>query len=489
MPQADENSGHPPAVTARGRALTLSRKLLFALVATLGFFVLTEGTLHVIAAVVHSVRVTKLNPSLNPRVDGDGVLRLMTLGDSLTAGQGTAPQYAYPRQLERLLQDLNPEQRSEVINLGVFALNTSRLVDLLPGWLEEYRPDVVVVLSGCNNSWNYMNSHLGDLGMLDRPLLQQLLDQTKTYRFLRLTLRRKKGPISIVRAPVQPTRLSSLPTDMQVLVDETAATHEGQPEMFVDEGALIELFKYDLALILEHTRASGAELIVLTYPFEVNGFEHRDELLRWGRENGVVVADVQERFADLEDDRPEIDPFSADRGHPNALGYGVVATEVYRQMAAHSRLPGGRALAPAPDPVANPPNDVAYLEEAHARLLASLERTPNNFRVWETRGNIEVELERWADAEHSFRRAFELSRAGPQYVEALSWLYGMRGDEDDIRWLRSGVARLQSHRSDIDDLLDIIEERGTRMIEKRRRGEAPATPGMLLTVTGSARGR
>ncbi|MCO4773994.1 MAG: hypothetical protein KDA24_28435, partial [Deltaproteobacteria bacterium] len=412
-------------MSSERRPLTLGRKVLFAVLVTVAFFAVTETVLTLTSSLVYRSKVTELNPDLAPREDGDGLLRLMTLGDSLTAGQGTAPEYAYPRQLETLLQELNPDARSEVVNLGVFALNTSRLADLLPNWLETWEPDVVVVLSGCNNSWNYNNSHLAELGLLDRPALLQLLDTTRTYRFLRLALKRKSGTdtTTLVRAPEAPTTLASLPRDMQVMVDDTAATHEGQNLMFVDEGALTELFRHDLDLMLATTRAAGAQLIVLTYPFEVNGFEHREELFRWGRANDVVVADLQAAFDNVLDEHPTLDPFSADRGHPNKLGYGVVATTVYEAMAANPRLANGRALAAPPDPL-NAGRDVAYLEEALRRLVASLRGAPSDFRLWETRGNIEVELERWEDAERSFRQAFELSRAGPQYVEALSWLYG-----------------------------------------------------------------
>ncbi len=473
------------------RPLSRGRLVLFAVLATVGFFVATEVVLTITSSLVYRSKVTQLNPDLAPREDGDGMLRLMTLGDSLTAGQGTAPEYAYPRQLEKLLQHLNPNDRSEVVNLGVFALNTSRLSDLLPGWLETYEPDIVVVLSGCNNSWNYNNSHLVDLDLLDRPALLQLLDETRTYRFLRLALKRKRGTdtTTLVRPPQAPTTLASLPKDMQVMVDDTAATHEGQPQMFYDEGALTELFRYDLDLILERTRAGGAQLIVLTYPFEVNGFEHREELFRWANTNDVVVADVLNAFDDVIDNHPTLDPFSADRGHPNKLGYGVVATEVYKAIRANPQLTGGRTLAEPPDPLEDALGDVAYLEDAHARLVSHLERNPGDFRLWETRANVEVELQRWKHAERSFHRAFELSRAGPQYVEALSWLYGMRGNEEDIAWLKSEVARLQSHRSDIEDLLDIIDRRGSDVIAQRRAGTARPSPGVLPTVGPSARGQ
>ena len=74
-----------------------------------------------------------------------GTMRVVVLGDSFTQGYGVDEEDAYPRRLERLLDERQPARRHEVINLGV------------PGacpldydaHLEEvglaYEPDVVVV--------------------------------------------------------------------------------------------------------------------------------------------------------------------------------------------------------------------------------------------------------------------------------------------------------------------------------------------------------
>jgi lysophospholipase L1-like esterase len=84
----------------------------------------------------------------DPRLPGPkpaGTVRVVVLGDSFTQGYGVEEEEAYPRRLERLLNQRRPGTRHEVINLGV------------PGacpldydaHLEEvglaYEPDVVVV--------------------------------------------------------------------------------------------------------------------------------------------------------------------------------------------------------------------------------------------------------------------------------------------------------------------------------------------------------
>jgi lysophospholipase L1-like esterase len=74
-----------------------------------------------------------------------GTMRVVVLGDSFTQGYGVEEGDAYPRRLERLLDERRPAERHEVINLGVPGACP---LDY-DGHLEEvglaYHPDVVLV--------------------------------------------------------------------------------------------------------------------------------------------------------------------------------------------------------------------------------------------------------------------------------------------------------------------------------------------------------
>lgn len=82
-------------------------------------------------------RVIKANP-----------MRIVILGDSLTAGYGLEASQAYPALLEKMLQDENLNVR--VVNAGVSGDTTAGGLKRL-GWLMQQKPDVLVVALGGND--------------------------------------------------------------------------------------------------------------------------------------------------------------------------------------------------------------------------------------------------------------------------------------------------------------------------------------------------
>jgi len=82
-----------------------------------------------------------------------GELRILVTGDSSIYGWGVRDHETYPVYLERALKRRLPDQRIEVINLGVPGYSTEQTLRLLDavGW--SYAPDLVVVsniFSDCN---------------------------------------------------------------------------------------------------------------------------------------------------------------------------------------------------------------------------------------------------------------------------------------------------------------------------------------------------
>lgn len=83
-----------------------------------------------------------------PRLPGPkppGTMRVVALGDSFTLGYGVEEAEAYPRRLERLLDERNPGRRHEVINLGVPGACPLDYVAHLEEVGLDYQPDLVLV--------------------------------------------------------------------------------------------------------------------------------------------------------------------------------------------------------------------------------------------------------------------------------------------------------------------------------------------------------
>lgn len=74
-----------------------------------------------------------------------GVVRVLCLGDSFTVGYGVKPEEAWPKQLERLLNERAAPKRFEVVNAAVEAYSTFDEWHLLRGRGLALEPDLVVV--------------------------------------------------------------------------------------------------------------------------------------------------------------------------------------------------------------------------------------------------------------------------------------------------------------------------------------------------------
>jgi tetratricopeptide (TPR) repeat protein len=77
------------------------------------------------------------------------------VGDSVTFGLGAPRTQSYPAQLERLLNTKESKRTYTVINRGRPGQNTAQLLETLEGDIREVEPDIVTVLTGGANLWNY----------------------------------------------------------------------------------------------------------------------------------------------------------------------------------------------------------------------------------------------------------------------------------------------------------------------------------------------
>ncbi len=444
---------------AAPRKLSRLRRVAFAAVVVVLFFVVLELVLWGVSLIVYETQVARFNPTLE-----DGKYRIVTFGDSVTAGQGTAPLYSYPRQLETLLNEANEGDRFEVVNNGVYALNSSRLADLLPGWIEEFDPDLLVVMSGCNNAWNDRNSHLEELGLgTDRPAFRRLLDKTRTYRFLRVALKRQKEGFGIAeeQAPEPVLRdQMQISESVSPAVDGTARTLERQRTLLKDATKLDALLTYDLDLTSAIAQQHGLPVVLMTYPFKPPYQDHRGITRQYAIDHGLIGVDNYAEFQRLKRLRPDLELFSADRGHPNATGYRVVAANIYKAMhAAQDRL--GIELNEPPDPLAAF-KDADYLAALYEEVRLSSERPDADEYVFETLGHVAMERDDFDAAEAAFLEAFIRSKGAPQFYESLGNLYVRHRKWDELDALKDKMLEIRGDRNDIDFLIQMFEREAAR---------------------------
>lgn len=109
---------------------------------------------------------------------------VLCLGDSFTFGVGAAAKDSYPAQLQRMLQG-NGEKGFLIINGGRLANTSSLLLENLRSDLDTYRPDLLVIMVGCNNYWNLRGSsyfHLKGEGAGFRQKLDSVMSNLRFYQ-------------------------------------------------------------------------------------------------------------------------------------------------------------------------------------------------------------------------------------------------------------------------------------------------------------------
>jgi len=105
-----------------------------------------------------------------------GDYRILCLGESTTAGG----QESYPNQLQEVLNNGKRPVTFAVINKGVPAINTFGILSQLEDNIEKYKPDMVIVMMGINDSGRHMPQE-------DEPQKNEtsFLNSLKVYRMSR----------------------------------------------------------------------------------------------------------------------------------------------------------------------------------------------------------------------------------------------------------------------------------------------------------------
>ena len=97
-----------------------------------------------------------------------GTIRIFTFGESAVAGLGYSPNVTFARDLDRLLRAAYPDLHFEVVNLGIVALSSREVRQLVEDVLAHYEPDIVIIYTGNNeflemHAEKYARAHAGAL--------------------------------------------------------------------------------------------------------------------------------------------------------------------------------------------------------------------------------------------------------------------------------------------------------------------------------------
>ncbi len=208
-----------------GRRLGFGKKLLFSIVAVVGFFVVAEGLLRLWVYYIRdeferydiATETWILLPGIHRSwaddvvVNGDGfagaelvedgpdLWRMVAVGDSNTFGEGSL-EHSYPAALQRLVRaQAPPGRRYEVINAGIQGLDSQLALRRMRSKVLPLRPDVVSIYIGWNDLMKFDPFGSGGTQALSR--VSRAVDALWLVKGLRklmfLTIRPRVNPPAV----------------------------------------------------------------------------------------------------------------------------------------------------------------------------------------------------------------------------------------------------------------------------------------------------
>ncbi|MBU1044922.1 MAG: tetratricopeptide repeat protein [Candidatus Omnitrophica bacterium] len=84
----------------------------------------------------------------------ENVCKIICLGDSFTYGLGASRENSYPAQMEKILNQSRQNKIFLVKNLGIPGETLSQTLIKLDKAVKEFQPDIVIILSGINDTWS-----------------------------------------------------------------------------------------------------------------------------------------------------------------------------------------------------------------------------------------------------------------------------------------------------------------------------------------------
>jgi hypothetical protein len=235
-----------------------------------------------------------------------GERRILCIGDSHTYGSHLPAEEAYPGQLQRMLERVagNPWR---VVNLGFPGQNSAQVRLGLARNIALYRPELVLVLVGANNTWSSAEGHLWDHPHSEppAPIATSLLERSRAWNLFGMVRHRLRLYFGGQHEALELDRAAG------VLPGTSGGERGGgiAPPVLLEfeEGMLnpLDVVRRTLFLDLDRMRElcaqHGAELVLAEYPVALVS-THRSVnryLREYAAERGVPFVPLTARMVPL----------------------------------------------------------------------------------------------------------------------------------------------------------------------------------------------
>jgi lysophospholipase L1-like esterase len=268
----------------------------------------------------------------NPEVPverGPNDFRLLALGDSVTFGWGVLYEEAYPTLLAELLRKARPGREIQVMNAACSGYSTHQGLEMLKRRGLKYRPDVVTIWLGWNDSvvWDGMT----DAEHARLFAREHLLTSSFTYRVLSYALRQRgHEDVREERKETDAKRPRMPPADYQARLREMVELARGN-EISPGRGARVVLIQGCYRDQIGSARKHGGR-------FEAD--EHQKAMAEVAKQLDVPMLSVCDALYRAGVRKQDF----LDWGHPDPKGLRVVADALFALLAEHDMLPDPDAV-------------------------------------------------------------------------------------------------------------------------------------------------
>lgn len=248
-----------------------------------------------------------------PEQKSPGELRVITMGDSCTFGDGVANWETFSNVLEDMLSEAQPGRKVQVINGGVPGYTSYQIYQYLKNDLLPFQPDLVVLYVGFNDNVPGVNGITdAERGSVNSSVweVQKNFNSWRSYQFLKYALLRLKTRIF---PGVNPEENSGNGVEHQIF--------RVPFDDFVD----------NLIRIHELGRQQGFQVLMFTLPHEFPYEPERNGFIRRAaRKGNVPMIDLYKIFKQYQAAGEDL--YTPDGGHPNVLGHQRIAEILFDKM-------------------------------------------------------------------------------------------------------------------------------------------------------------
>jgi len=291
--------------------LKIFRIIIFIFIWIFCFLFLIEASLRTLGHFY--LRKTSLDGLADNRI-----FNILCLGDSFTYGWGVETKDNYPRQLEKRLNNSDLSMTFKVFNLAVPGSSSSQHLIYLKDILKKYKkPDLIIILTGANDSWNLADSNIDEFMNRDDSKAMPRESASVKFRIFISRFRTYK-------------MLKMIVLNLQGRTPESEIDLFAQSARYENIGWEIfrQLTEYNLTEIIKLASSKNIGLILQDYP-NGNPFGHniaKEVALRFN----VPFAHNSYIFHEALKEASPKDLFIYDNSHPNKRGYSMMVEELYK---------------------------------------------------------------------------------------------------------------------------------------------------------------